>query len=382
VFHPENLSQRSIRVLHLLNGEFFSGVEQVVATLVRHHRGVDPKVVCLFDGEMARRMLGVFPVEVLPMHSRFDIRIVRLLSRYVRHNGIALLHAHNIRAHLVAGIIGAVTGLPVVVTIHSPSARDTTRSWMNAFNNRVERSLVPWTTAWTTVSEKLGEVMQRSGVPSARLVVIRNAIDVERYSGGNGARLRALLGCGDQHLLIGTVALIRPRKGIEILLRAVSLAVAALPDIRCIIVGDSENSRYIRELLKLRDTLNLAGRVFFVPFSEDIPDVMAALDVFVLPSLFGEGLPMVILEAMAASKPVVATAIDGISEAVLDMVTGILIPPGKPESLARALIELAANPERRKAMGVAAHQHAMTHFSAARMATAFENLYQDILQSA
>jgi hypothetical protein len=112
-----------MRVLHLLTGEFFSGVEQVVLTLVRNHRRVEPRVVCLFAGQMQARLAGTLALEVLPMTSRADLTVIRRLIAFARRHDIQLLHAHTLRANLVAAIAAAIMEVLLVPGISALTAR-------------------------------------------------------------------------------------------------------------------------------------------------------------------------------------------------------------------------------------------------------------------
>jgi glycosyltransferase involved in cell wall biosynthesis len=368
-----------MRVLHLLNGEFFSGVEQVVLTLVRNHRRVEPRVVCLFAGQMQARLAGTLALEVLPMTSRADLTVIRRLIAFARRHDIQLLHAHTLRANLVAAIAAAITGIPLVVSIHSPARRETTHTLKNVFNAGMERMLAPMATAYVTVSRRLRKELIEAGAAPHRVFVIENGIEVQRYRLGCGRGFRGALGYGDR-LLVGSVGLLRPRKGVEFLLRSLPLVIRDVPGCRFVVVGDPEHPRYLDELRRLCRRLGIEEQVHFVSFREDIPDVLAALDIFVLPSLFGEGLPMVLLEAMAAARPVVATAVEGNQEAVVDGATGLLVPPGDPAALAGAIAALLLDPRRRGRLGSEGFKRVSVHFSAVRMTEAHEALYASILR--
>jgi glycosyltransferase involved in cell wall biosynthesis len=220
--------------------------------------------------------------------------------------------------------------------------------------------------------------MEYQGVPPSRIHVIRNGIDVEKYSRGDRSLFRNFLGLDTHQPLIGTIALLRPRKGIEYLLRAIRIVTKLIPEARCVIVGDAADAHYGNALRKLCEELDIVTKVQFVAFRDDIPNILSAMDVFVLPSLFGEGLPLVILEAMAAAKPVIATPVEGTKEAIVEGDTGIYVPPGNHEAIAKALIELISNPNRRDAMGQRGRQIVLAQFNGARMTEQAEKLYYDV----
>jgi glycosyltransferase involved in cell wall biosynthesis len=246
-------------------------------------------------------------------------------------------------------------------------------------NSQLERFLIPLTTQYIAVCDSLGKEMVKRGVPTSRLAVIRNGIDVQNYIQGDGTGLRLLLGLKEQQPLIGTIALLRPRKGIDVLLKAIPIVAKVIPQARFVVIGDPENSKYGEYLRALSQNLKITGHVDFVSFRQDISDVLASLDIFVLPSLFGEGLPLVILEAMAAAKPVVGTSIEGIREAMVHGVTGFLVPPHDRQALARSLINLLLDHDQKRRMGQAAQQRVRSHFDATAMTSRTEKLYHDVL---
>jgi glycosyltransferase involved in cell wall biosynthesis len=137
--------------------------------------------------------------------------------------------------------------------------------------------------------------------------------------------------------VLGTLALFRPRKGLDVLLDALAkLRREGLP-VRLRAVGGFETPEYERQIKTLADQLGLVDAVEWIGFADDVDREFARMDLFVLPSLFGEGLPMVVLEAMAAGVPVVATRVEGVPEAIRDGRDGLLAEPGDPFSLARAI---------------------------------------------
>ena len=361
-------------VLHLINGESVGGIERVVMTLCRLHRRVLAQVVCLMDGEM-RRTPGLAP-DLVAMAGRMDVTAALRLARYVRRHGVDVVVAHTLRANLVAAMTARLAGVPVVATVHSPIARDSEKRSRNARNAWLQRRLVRWTDAYIAVSEKLRQEMVAMGVPPSRVAVVRNGVETELYAAGHGrAFRRSLPGIEAGAPLVGTLALLRPRKGVEDLLRAAPLVLRDHPSCRFVVAGRAEDPAYAATLHRLCLDLGIADRVVLTGFREDVPDLLAALDVFVLPSLFGEGLPLAVLEAMAAGRAVVATDTEGNREIIEDDATGALVPPRDPQSLARVVTALLADPARRCEMGAAARRAAAERFGAERMAREAEAAY-------
>lgn len=152
-------------------------------------------------------------------------------------------------------------------------------------------------------------------------------------------------------------------------------AVADLPDARVVIAGRGQEEE---NLLRLASELGITERVHLLGLRDDIERVLAAADVFVQPSL-SEGLPLAILEAMAAGRPIVATRVGGVAEAVVHGETGLLIEPAAPEELTSVLKELLAAPERLEAMGKAARMRAEAEFSVRAMAERYAEIYGELL---
>ena len=375
---PPTEAAREATVLHVVNGEHIGGIERVVTTLCRLHRRVRPRLVCLLHGAM-QRAGGVAP-DTVRMSGRLDATAGVRVARYVRIYGVDLVVAHTLRANLVGAVAARVARVPLVVTIHSPIARDTERRARNARNAWLQRLLTRWTDAYVTVSEGLkGEIVAR-GVPASRVTVVRNGVEADRFLAGDGAGFRrSLPGVDDTCPLVGTVALLRPRKGIEDLLRAAPLVLRKVPSCRFIVAGPAERASYGVRLRELCSELGIADRVVFAEHRDDVADLLAALDVFVLPSLFGEGLPLALLEAMAAARAVVATETEGNREVIEPGVTGRLVPPRDPATLAQEVVALLAEPSRGSAMGEAARNAVKQRFDAARMAAEAEAAYLRVL---
>jgi glycosyltransferase involved in cell wall biosynthesis len=374
------MADKTIRALHLVNGEHFAGVERMVLTLAARDRTVKPSIVCLMDGKVAPLIPPDIDAAVAPMRSRLDFRAVLAVCRKIRSGDIDIVHAHTLRANLVAAAACALTSRPLVVSIHSPACRESTQSFKNAFNSWVENRLIRRAQAYVAVSEHLAKEMIGKGVPKEKISVVRNGIDTGCYESASGDAFRAELGVQKDSVLVGAVALLRPRKGIERMLRTIVRLKDSAPNARFVIVGDSQTPNYRNDLIRLSQELNIESRLAFIPFRLDIPCIMNALDILVFPSLYGEGLPLAILEAMAAGTPVIASRSEGIVEAVLEDVTGLLFDAGDDESLASCLRTLIFNRSRRIEMGKRGRERVHQLFSADRMAAQIKRVYRRVLE--
>jgi glycosyltransferase involved in cell wall biosynthesis len=225
---------------------------------------------------------------------------------------------------------------------------------------------------YLAVSGHVRERLAALGVPAAKLRVVRNGVDPGRFEQPVAHVFRSELAGNTGRPIVLTVARLAPQKGLEFLLRAAAM----LPEATFVIAGDGP----ARSILAAQaESAGLADRVRFLGSRRDVPDLLAACDVFVLPSLI-EGLPLSVLEAMAAARPVVATRVPGTDETVVDGETGMLVPPRDPEALAHAIRSVLSDPERASRFGSAGRARVLGDFSTRRMVSAVEQQYEELLE--
>jgi glycosyltransferase involved in cell wall biosynthesis len=311
------------------------------------------------------------PLALTPMRSRFDVSPARALARQIKAEGYALVHTHTPRAALVGRVAAALAGVPMVHHLHSPTNRDTTHPLRNRFNTLVERCCLRRVSALIAVSESLGRWAQEQGHPPSRVWVVPNGVPCQ----GPLAERRPPVGVWT----LGTVALFRPRKGLEVLLDAVSaLRCGGLP-VRLRAVGGFETPEYEQEMRSRAERLGMRDVVEWPGFRQDISSELLRMDLLVLPSLFGEGLPMVVLEAMAAGTPILATRVEGVPEAVRDGREGLLVEPGNPSALAQAASRVIRGQVDWHALRAAAHRRQAEFFSDRSMAEGVARVYRQVL---
>jgi glycosyltransferase involved in cell wall biosynthesis len=195
--------------------------------------------------------------------------------------------------------------------------------------------------------EAAARVVAAAGVPGPRIVAIAPGVDTARFHPGvSGAAVRAELGLTEAPL-VGLVANIRGSKGHDVFLEAARAVLAGEPRARFLIVGDGIGFDDVRRRV---GALGLEAAVRMTGFRRDVPEVMAALDVLVLPSIRSEAASQVIPQALAVGTPVVATSVGGSGELVRDGETGRLVPPGDAPALATAILDCLAHPDRARAM--------------------------------
>ena len=363
------------RVLHVINGEHYSGAERVQDLLAQELPacGFDVSFACvkptLFPDA---RQYQQAPLYRTPMRGRFDLKCGRELAKLIRREEFELVHAHTPRSLLAAAIAAREADVPLVYHVHSPTGRDSTRWLQNFINARMERWLLRRAAKLIAVSPSLAELMIREGFAESRVAYVANGVPaVKSYP------RRRPIGTWT----LGMAALFRPRKGIEVLLEALAMLRLRGHDVRLRAIGPFETPEYQQEVLALVDQLGIADAIDWTGFVSDIHAELRQVDLFVLPSLFGEGLPMVVLEAMAAGLPVVASDVEGIPAAIRDGVDGLLVEPGNPEALAKAISEIIKpdSPCDYLAMCRDARERHAEKFSAAAMAAGVARVYREVL---
>jgi glycosyltransferase involved in cell wall biosynthesis len=338
--------------MEIVSGSQVNGAVRHCALLSRElaRRGHKVTVLCLPGAKIAE-FLADDPVDVMFSDMRrFPPGELRRVASEIRRRGVQVLHTHMSRAHFFGVLLRWFAGVPSVATAHSQHFQ---LHWM--FNDLV-----------IAVSEATRRYQHRVNlVRSSRIVTIHNFVPpLPEVSDPAASRrqTRASLGASDDTLLLGIVGTVFPNKGHLHLIRALPKVLAAGGDVRLAIVGHEEVKEYGETLRAEANRLGVSEKILWTGHRPDVSTVMSALDVCVVASL-KENLPLVVLEAMAAGVPVLATAVGGIAECVVQGETGLLVKPGDSDALADGLVELLGDPVGRQAMGAAGRRRVHDHFS-------------------
>jgi glycosyltransferase involved in cell wall biosynthesis len=363
------------RVLHIINGEHFSGAERVQQLLGLRlpECGFHAEFACVKRGKfVALSGLPADKVYSAAMSGRFDLSVLAKLQRRAQDRNIQLLHAHTPRTAMITSLLALRTGLPWVYHVHSPTARDSTRGFVNRVNTLIERYSIRRCNCLITVSRSLRREMLRQGVPRSKLFVAPNGVPaIEPIA--IEERMR------ESQWKIGMVALMRPRKGVEFALEAMRELRRRGLAITLELIGGFETEAYQQQILERIKVLGLSDCVHWSGFTSDVSSAIRRLDALLLPSIFGEGMPMVVLEALAAAVPVVATRVEGTPEVIRDGVEGLLAEPGNAHSLADKLLALTSSRNTWADMSRRALERHRTSFSDLQMAKRVAFAYQQLL---
>jgi glycosyltransferase involved in cell wall biosynthesis len=397
------MTEKKPKVLQVIGNLEIGGAQEVVRTLVTYLATLNctPVVCSLRDGPLRRdiEQQGI-KVEVvdLPRHSVVAfplflvdmVRIVRALAQVIRKHDVDVVQTHLLGSlHFLTLGLPYITDLRVTLwTIHNvdflPSERKVSRyRWLLGAKRVVHRYLYrlasPRVGGFIAVSDMVRESMVRLiGPIHEKIAVICNGVDVSRYEQVvDTLTVRQRLSLGENARLLATVGTLKEQKGHRYLIDAAARIVPQHPDWHFLLIGDGGLRQELQA--QVRD-LGLSDNFHFLGNRHDVPDLLAASDLFVLPSLW-EGLPMALIEAMAASKAVVATAVSGTVQVVDPNETGLLVPPGDSESLGQAIVQLLSAPMQIEEMGAAGKRRVEEAFSAQRQAAEHLELYRRLLSS-
>jgi glycosyltransferase involved in cell wall biosynthesis len=315
--------------------------------------------------------LGVNPVLLSWMHTRAAFA---QLSEWLRRHGPDVFHIHAGIGWeaLSAASVAREAGIPVVVrTEHLPYLLTQPE------HEARYAAMLPDLDHVICVSDAVRDSFISAGVSPSMSAVVPNGITI-RTTRHKRAPTRAQLGLSNTVPIVLTVARLTEQKGHSTLIDAVPRVLERMPECRFLLVGTGPLENAIRAAV-LRHGIETS--VSFLGYREDVPHLMAAADLLVLPSRF-EGLPLVVLEAMAAGLPVIATRVCGTDQAIVNRVTGVLIPPDDPVDLAKAITELLSCAAERKRLAAGGRARVCEHFNGADMASTTLEIYRSLLQSA
>lgn len=375
-----------LSVLHCRSSATLYGPERSLLLLVEPlaARGVDTRMLALYrraeaDPEIhpwiaSARAAGLQADQVLDP-GLFSLGVVRRVGRRIAASGADILHTHDYKANILGGLAARRPdrALPWVATVHlhtGTSRRLRMYRTLDLFLLRLADRVI-------TVSRDQCHMLLKRGVDRRRLVLIPTVLDSRGFAArtADPAATRAALGLAPGAPVITVIGRLTAQKGIDSFIEAAHRVRAVHADACFLVVGSGP----LAETFELQaEALGLNGAVQFLGYQAEVAPILGASDVVVLPSR-AEGLPLVLLEALAASRPVVASRVGGIPDIVRDGETGLLIPPNSPEHLAEQVLALLADPERAAALGRAGQRYVSMHCSPEHAARRLAAVYRTVL---
>ena len=364
--------EKKINVLQIVEGFGRGGAELKLLELVKYmdrtkfnttfcSLGLDEGLDDEFEN------IGVNSV-TMKRKRRIDLGLLFKVVRLIREEKIDVVMTTLFYADVLGAIAGKLSGVKAIFsweTISSPE-------WL------LHRRLLPYRFAVRfcnrviAVSHATARFLwEKRGVPCNKIIVLPYGVDLKKYSVQKDYEMRKKLGLNGRDRIVGVVGRLEPQKGHIYLIHSAKKIINRFPDVKFVFAGEG----YLQGELEIAIRENGLDKYFvLLGFRSDIPDVLKAFDIFTLPSLF-EGLPNVVLEAMAAGKPVVASAVDGTVEAVVDDVTGFLVPPKNTEALQESLMKLLEDADLAEQMGLSGRKRVEEHFSLEKQVRRVEQLY-------
>jgi glycosyltransferase involved in cell wall biosynthesis len=359
-----------VKVLHVDTGRSWRGGQQQIAYLHKGllQRGIDSFLICTAGGQLHRRCVEAgLPVHGLPLRGEWDLQSAWRIARCLRRSRVTHLHLHSSHAQTL-GLLGAALGgfHRVIVTrrVDFVPRRHLANRWK--YGRAVTR--------FVAISDAIRQILIGWGVEVERIRLVHSGVAVGEPAPSDGARVRAELGISPDQVLIGNVAHLAEHKGQRYLIEAIPVVIASHPEARFVIVGEGELEG---DLKSRAQALDLGDRLLFAGFRPDVPAILGALDVFVMPSHL-EGLGTVVLDALAARTPVVATRAGGIPEVITDGHHGLLVPAKDPAALARGILRLVDDRAWAARLAEAGRQRVEECFSVESMVSGNVAVYDEL----
>jgi glycosyltransferase involved in cell wall biosynthesis len=378
------MARARYKVVHVITRLELGGAQQNTLYCVGHHDRA------LFEVELIAGAGGVLDTEaratadvdtrLVPwlrhaISPRHDLAAIDRLRRRFVETGADVVHTHSSKAGLLGRVAAFLAGVPVVVhTVHGWSFNATQPAPQRALYVSLERLAARATHVLVAVSRRNLEAGLGLGIGRPeQYELLRSGIDLEsfRTAGVDREAARASLGYGPAHRVVGSVACLKPQKAPLDFVRAAAEAHAREPSLRFFLAGDGELRPAVEAEIA---RLGLEGIVQLLGWRRDVPQLLAAMDVFLLTSLH-EGLPRAVLQAMAAGVPVVATDVDGTPEVVEPGVTGWLVPPARPAAAGRAVLAAISDVPQRQRVVDEAGRRLTRDFDIAEMVRRLDRLY-------
>ena len=370
----DSMSRAAARVVYVVDGLAMGGAERNTLSLMVEltARGVDCRLITLSeagDGALAAlaRQMKIAPFGLRARHLADPAAIVRFLA-FIREFRPQVIHLQDPYANLLGVVARRFAAAKVVMTRHVLADPQVTA------RDRLRAALLSWCAchgsdaAIALADALVVPLMQQTGIEPGRVTVIRSGIAIDSTM----PRMRQT---DDGPPVLLMIAVMRPGKGHALLIRSFEQIRQAVPTARLKLVGDGALRRELETL-----AAPYGAAVEFLGERQDIPDLIAASDVAVLPSE-SEALPISLMEVAAGGRVAIATRVGGVPEIVKDNVTGLLVAPNEPGELVAAVVGLLSDPVRLHAMGHAARAYAEQHFSIARQATETLDLYHRLAAS-
>jgi glycosyltransferase involved in cell wall biosynthesis len=381
-------SSQSYNILHLISSGGLFGAERVLLEIAEGMQNDTCHVTVGAIETSQNRHLEIvkeanhlgLKTAIFPCSSRMGLSTIFSISDFIKKNKINLVHCHGYKSNLFGllatrGTSPARHKIPLLTTNHNwltSCFKLKLYCFLDSFVMRFFDRIV-------AVSKDVQDDMLRSGIAEKKITVIDNGLNIKRLSKVSMASLgiKAQLNIPEENRIIGAVGGLKIEKGFSYLLKAACDVVAIYKNVSFLFVGDG----HLKEsLVKEAEALGILDHVVFAGRREDIPEILSIMDIYVLSSI-KEGLPMALLEAMAAKRPVIATRVGAVPKVIQDGENGLLISPADPAQLQTAICHLLENPNKAYRLAQSGYDTVRELYSSEMMCEKYLDLYQSCFTS-
>lgn len=370
---------KKIKVLECIRQGKIGGGESHLLNLVENldPTKYEPIVLSFTDGPMIERLNEMqIPTHIIHSTRAFDIRVWDKVKEFLIKEKIDIIHAHGSRANSNLNLVARKLNIPLVYTIHGWSFHDDQSFLKKRLRIMGEKWLTKNSTVNISVSANNRDSFKEF-MPSFKSQIVYYGIDENKFDPLKyDNRLRNSFGYKEDDIVVLFIARFTSHKQPLTLIKAFAKALPHLPKLQLLMVGEGDQKE---EGLKLVSELKINDNIKFLPFRQDVPNLLAAADIFVLPSLW-EGLPIGLLEAMRMGKAIIASEVDGTKEVLKNEENGLLIPVANlEEDLAKALVNLGGNKTLQSIYGNAACENVKHSFNVKKMTRNIEEIYEKLV---
>ena len=374
--------KQKIGIMHIRDSSGIFGAERVILTLAKNinRNEFDFMILCMRRGDGKSEKLiskaeeigiKVFPVDV---KGRLDIKAVWKINNIIKNNNISIFHSHDFKSDFYGLIASLNLGVKRVSTAHG-STRDSILKKAYLFIN--ERITYKFFDRIVAVAEDLRGFLEQNKILKEKIEVIQNGLDAELLEDETNCSFAPPLPIKEGHMVFAVIGRLYPDKGHRYFIEALSKVYQRYPNVTGLIIGDGPARTEITEQIK---ELNLEKAVFLCGVRTDMKNVYDAIDFLIIPSLT-EGLPYVLLEAMANGIPVLSTSVGDIPHLIDHESTGFLVDPGDIEGLVKYMLEFLNHTDKSQKMAQQGRNFILKNFSAKEMTEKTESLYRSLLIS-
>ena len=370
------------KVLQLISSIGFFGAENVIAELVTELAASEFEPIIgvirnlknphleLIDFARKNNIESV----IFEAQRQFDLQTIASIRNFIKENNVDIIQTHGYKSNFYAIFAALFENVHLLATCH-PWIKTSPRGKAYA---KIDKLLLKKFRRIVAISDQVKKEILDAGIPDNKISIIDNGINLLRFEEQFDTKeIRKQFGIPLESQVIGTVGRLDLEKGHHILLEAAKIVIQKNPSTFFVIVGDG----YLKNDLKSRaEQLKIEDHILLPGIIKEVPKILSVFDVFVLPSLT-EGLPMALLEAMAAKKPVIASRVGAIPKVIIDNETGILIKPGNANELSKAVIDLLQDKFKADLITKNAYNKIVQEFSSSRMAKQYINIYENMLAS-